>query len=171
MTRATPDSSQTRLLTVKSRSAEGSDCTFLSFLPFFYLVCALNRGQGANQQRGELVQLTCMVQRERLENLLSFGRQLQKDATAVISVGRALNQASLLASHAQLHDAVVPQSKTLGCIAYCRGCSVGPSGNLQQELVLLRLKIELRRRCFAEVKKQPELMAKLRQYLERGSGV
>jgi hypothetical protein len=81
---------------------------------------------------------------------------------------RAPNQASLFASHTQLHDAVVSQSKTLGRIAYGRGCSVGPSRNLQQELMLLWLKIELRRCGLAEVEKEPELVAKFRQYLQSG---
>ncbi len=137
----------------------------------YVVVCSLNRGQRANQQRGELVQLTCMVARERLENLLAFEGQLEKDATAVIFGGTALNQASLFTTHTQFHNAVVSQTKPLGCITYCRGRSVRPSGNLQQKLMLLRLKVKLRSRCFAEVKKQPQLVTKLRQYLERGSGV
>src|SRR5580704_15386872 len=124
MTRATLDSSHTRRSTVKSRSAEGSDCTVFSSRPRLYLVVrGLNCGQGSYQLRSEFVQLLCMVQRESLECPQSFGRQLQQDAPAVIAVMRAPNQASLLASHTQLHHAVVPQSKTLGRIAYCRGRS------------------------------------------------
>jgi hypothetical protein len=82
---------------------------------------------------------------------------------------RAPNQSSLLASHTQFHDAVVPQPKTLCDIAHGRGYSLRPTGNLQQELMLLRLKTELRRRRLAEVEKEPKLVAKFRQYLELGS--
>ena len=79
---------------------------------------------------------------------------------------RPPNQAGLLAAHAQLHNAVVPQAKTLSDVTHRRGHSLRPSSDLQQELVLLRLKIELRRCRLAEVKKKPELVAKLCQYSE-----
>jgi hypothetical protein len=62
----------------------------------------------------------------------------------------------------------VPQSKTLGDIAYRRGRSIGPSRNLQQELMLLRLKVKLRRGGLTEVEEESELVAKLCQYLKPG---
>src|ERR1700754_185112 len=85
MPSATLDSSHTRLSTVKSRSADGSDCTVFSHLPsFFFIVRRLNRGQRPYQLRSELVQLPRMVQRESFERPQSLRRQLQQDATAVV---------------------------------------------------------------------------------------
>jgi hypothetical protein len=64
----------------------------------------------------------------------------------------------------------VPQSKPLGDIAHRRRNCLRATGNLQQELMLLRLKIKPCRRCLAEVEKQPKLVAKLRQHLKSGFG-
>jgi hypothetical protein len=116
---------------------------------------SLDRGQGPYQLRRELVQLPGMVQRKSLECPQTFGRQLQQDTTAVLAVVRTPNQSSLLASHAQLHYAVVPQPQTLSDIANRWAHAVRPSRNLQQELMLLWLKIEFRRGRFAEVEKEP----------------
>jgi hypothetical protein len=103
-----------------------------------------------------------MIDRKSLKRPQSFRRQFQQHAPAIIAIVLAPNQASLLASHAQFHYAVVPQPKTLRNIANRRGNSLWPTCNLQQELMLLWLKIKLRRRRLAEVKKQPELVAKFR---------
>jgi hypothetical protein len=141
-----------------------------SHCPFLRpVVRGFDRGQGPYQLRSELVQLPRMIERKSLKRPQSFGCQLQQHATPVIAVVCAPNQSGLLASHTQLHNAVVPQTKPLCRVSHSRGCSIRPSRNLQQKLVLLRLQIELRRRRLAEVKKEPQLVAKLRQYLQSGS--
>ena len=58
------------------------------------------------------------------------------------------------------------QTKTLGRIADRRRHSVGGSSDLEEELMLLRLKTTLLRCCLTEVEKQAELVAKFGEYLK-----
>src|SRR5579862_4838687 len=78
--RARPDSSHTLLSTVKSRSAEDSDCTFppLCWLSQF-LVNSSQPGQGADKLWSKLVQLACVVDRESLNHLPALLRKIKKN--------------------------------------------------------------------------------------------
>ena len=58
------------------------------------------------------------------------------------------------------------QTKTLRRIADGRSHFVGGSGDLEEELMLLRLQTALLRCCLTEVEKQAELVAKFGEYLK-----
>jgi hypothetical protein len=58
------------------------------------------------------------------------------------------------------------ETETLSRIANRRSHFVGGSSDLEEELMLLRLKTTLLRCCLTEVKKQAELVAKFGEYLK-----
>jgi hypothetical protein len=107
-----------------------------------------------------LVQFTRVVERKNFEHLLSLGREPQKDAAAVRAILPAEYQARLLASIAEFHDGIVAQTEAPGYIANRGRYAVRRPRNLEQELVLLRLKAAPVSRRLTEVEKQTELVAK-----------
>ena len=78
----------------------------------------------------------------------------------------ARDQTRGLASIAELDNGVMAQTKTLSRIANRRSHFVGGSSDLEQELMLLRLKAALVRCCLTELEKQAELVAEFGEYLK-----
>ncbi|MGA3093642.1 MAG: hypothetical protein ABSD75_34095 [Terriglobales bacterium] len=78
----------------------------------------------------------------------------------------ARDQTRGLASIAELDNGVMAQTKTLSRIANRRSHFVGGSSDLEQELMLLRLKTTLLRCCLTELEKQAELVAEFGEYLK-----
>jgi hypothetical protein len=62
----------------------------------------------------------------------------------------------------------VAQTEALGSVTDGRSCTVGCSGDLKQQLMLLRLQPEFLSCMLAELEKQAESMAKLGESLELG---
>jgi hypothetical protein len=107
-----------------------------------------------------------MVDRESFELLPSSRCEFQKDTSTVGSSLLALDQTRGLASITELDNRVMAQTKTLSRIANRRSHFVGGSSDLEEELMLLRLKTTLLRCCLTEVEKQAELVAKFGEYLK-----
>jgi len=123
-------------------------------------------GQRSNELRSEIVKLPCMVDGESFELFPSSGRELKNDTSAVRPSLLARDQTRSLASIAELDNRVMAQTKTLRRVANRRRQFVGCTSDLEEELMLLRLKATLLRRCLTEVEKQAELVAKFGEYLK-----
>ena len=78
-----------------------------------------------------------------LKKPLALVRQLQKHTPAVSATRFALDEPCFLAPIAQLHRCIVAQTETLRYITHGRGRPVGCAGDLEQQLMLLRLQPEL----------------------------
>ena len=124
------------------------------------------RGQRSNELRSEVVKLRFMVDGETFELFPSSGRELKNDTSAVRPSLLARDQTRGLASIAELDNRVMAQTKTLSRIANRGRQFVGGASDLEEELMLLRLKATLLRRCLTEVEKQAELVAKFGEYLK-----
>jgi hypothetical protein len=107
-----------------------------------------------------------MVDGETFELFPSSGRELKNDTSAVRPSLLARDQTRSLASIAELDNRVMAQTKTLSRIANRGRQFVGGASDLEEELMLLRLKATLLRRCLTEVEKQAELVAKFGEYLK-----
>ena len=94
-----------------------------------------------------------------------------KNYVAMVGVGlQALDEAGLGTALAELHDAVVAESKAVGDIGDGGVHAIGCTGDLQQELVLLGLKAGLRSGLFAEGEEFTERVAEFRKRLEPYAG-
>lgn len=127
--------------------------------------------QRADQTGAKFPQLAGMVAGECSENLLSLRRNFEQDAPPVCRVFPATEQHFGHRAIDEFDDAVVTQPQPFSRISDGEGCIFRRTGNLQQKLVLLGVKMKLLGRMLAELKEVPELIAELGERLKEGSRV
>src|ERR1700722_11873797 len=136
MPMATPESSHTLRSTVKSLRMEGSD-----------LICHLcspmetaDLGQGGDQSRRQLIQLVRMVLGKGAQKLPALRSDLQFHVSPILHILCPPKQALLFTALAQLDHGVMPQSHPFCRIGNGRLHAIRNTGDLEQELMLLRMK-------------------------------
>src|ERR1700722_10994640 len=102
-----------------------------------------------------------MVFREDSQDPVTLGGNVELDTPPAIKPLIAMDQSRVLTALAQLDHGVVPQPQPLCCVGH--GCLyfIRSFGELQQQLVLLRVQAGLRGTAFAELEELPELIAEL----------
>ncbi len=86
--------------------------------------------EGSNQLWSKLVQLTGMIERESLQQVLPLTRDFEDYAPCVGIDVLARKEPSLLTALAEFHHAIVPKAQAVGCIADRRCDSVWRAGDL-----------------------------------------
>jgi hypothetical protein len=112
-------------------------------------------------------QLAAVVRGELVKQTRAFGGDAQQDAAGILLVAGALQQALLLRSVCQLDYAVVSQAKALGRVGNGGDCIGRRSGNLQQQLMLLRLKSGIVGGLLAELHESAKAIAKFGEALDQ----
>jgi hypothetical protein len=121
----------------------------------------------------QFVQLAGMIAGEAIENLTAFARDAEDDDSLVVGIGGAGEQTFVLGAVNELDDAVVLQAETGGGVGNAYGRCFGRSGDLQEELMLLRLKSSGKGGTLGEMKKAAQLKAEIGEGVEQvclGSG-
>jgi hypothetical protein len=119
--------------------------------------------QGLYEARRHLVQFASVITREAAEDLPSLARDAKNGAAAVIEIGNALQKALALRAINEFDGAVVLEPKTLGCVSNGDDGSVGRSGNLEEELMPLRVEASLKRGGLTEEEESTQFEAEVCQ--------
>jgi len=106
-----------------------------------------------------------MIFRQGLQQPLSLDSDLQHDTAPIGGILPAVNQSSFFTAFAEFNDAVVPQTQSFGDVRNGRFHSVWNSGDMQQKLVLLRMKPRFGGTAFAELEELAKGVSELRQGL------
>ncbi len=93
-----------------------------------------------------------------MEEAAALSSEMQEDDAAVLAVGAA-EEAGLFAALAELDDGVVAEAEAVGEVA--DGGRLGRAGDLEEELVLLRMKAGAAGGVFTEVEEEAELVAEV----------
>jgi hypothetical protein len=110
-----------------------------------------NSVEGADEFGSQVVQFAGVGFGEAFKRAFS-GRGELEDDEAMVGVGlEALDEACFSASFAELDDAVMAEAEALGDPGDGGFNAIGRAGDLQHELVLLRVEVSLKGRLLAEV--------------------
>src|ERR1700733_10960367 len=135
MPMATPESSHTLRSTVKSLRMEGSDLICHLFCPME----TADLRQGGDQPRRQFIQLVRMILGKRTQELPPVRSDLQFHVSPIIRILCPPDQPLLFTALAQLDHGVMAQSEPFCRIRDGRRHAVRNTGDLEQELVLLRM--------------------------------
>lgn len=100
----------------------------------------LHAAQGSHQPRGQFVQLARVIARELVKDLLALPRQAQDRTALVVLVDGSFDKIFAFGAINQLNGAVVLETEMARSIGDRDGRAIGGTGNLEQQLMLLRLK-------------------------------
>jgi hypothetical protein len=115
----------------------------------------------------QFIQFAGMIAGESIENLTAFARNAQDDDSLVVGIGGAGEQTFVLRTVNEFDYAVVLQAETRGGIGNAYGGCFGRSGDLQEELMLLRLKSSGKGGTLGEMKKTAQLKAEVSECAEQ----
>jgi hypothetical protein len=99
----------------------------------------IDAGERLDKVGAHHFQLAAVVRRQLVQHTRALGGDAEQDAAGVVLIAGSLQKAFLLGTICQLDYAVVPQAEALGCIGNGGDGAGGRSGDLEQELMLLRL--------------------------------
>src|SRR5580698_2427768 len=102
-----------------------------------------------------------MVFREGSQDPVPLGGNFELDAPPIIEILIAMDQSRVLTALAEFDHGVVPQPQPLCCIGHRCLYFIRSSGELQEQLVLLRVQAGLRGTAFAELEELTEFIAEL----------
>ena len=117
--------------------------------------------EGADEAGAEFAEFARVVVGEVLENLAAFAGDGEDDAAAVVGVFGAEQKAFGYGAVDELDDGVVPEAEALGGVGDGGERAGGRSGDLEQELMLLGVKIDFVCGLLAEVGEGAEVVAEL----------
>lgn len=119
-----------------------------------------------DEARGHLVELAGVVTGEMVEHVAAFAGYAEDGAALVVCIDGAGQQAFALGAVDELDGAVVLQAEAGGGVGDGDGRALRSACNLQQELMLLRLKAGGEGRAFTEVEEAAQLMAEVGECAE-----
>jgi hypothetical protein len=117
--------------------------------------------QCTNQFGDELVQLALVIVRQGSQDSVALRGDVQGDAAAIRCVVLAVDQPSFFTALAEFDDSVMSQAQAFRYVRYRRLRAVRSSSDVEQELVLLRVKARVCGTGFAEMEKLSQGVAEL----------
>jgi hypothetical protein len=124
-------------------------------------------GECSDEAWRQFVQFTGVIAGEVIENLAAFARDAEDYDALVVGIGGAGEQALIFGSVNEFDNAVVFKPETHGGISNAYGDRFGGSGNLQEELMLLRLESSGKGGTLGEMKKTAQLKAEVSECAEQ----
>jgi hypothetical protein len=124
-------------------------------------------GECSDEAWRQFVQFTGVIAGEVIENLAAFARDAEDYDALVVGIGGAGEQALIFGSVNEFDNAVVFKPETRGGISNAYGDRFGGSGNLQEELMLLRLESGGKGGTLGEMKKTAQLKAEVSECAEQ----
>jgi hypothetical protein len=124
-------------------------------------------GECSDEAWRQFVQFTGVIAGEAIENLAAFARDAEDYDALVVGIGGAGEQALIFGSVNEFDDAVVFKPEARGGISNAYGDRFVGSGDLQQELVLLRLESSGKGGILREMKKAAQLKAEVSERAEQ----
>jgi hypothetical protein len=127
-------------------------------------------GKRLNQSGSHDFEFAAVMSCQLVEQTRPFCGDAEQDAAGIVSVAGSLEQALFLRAVCELDYAVVPQAEALGRIGDGGDCVGRRSGNLQQQLMLLRLETRVVSGLFTELYEGAKAIAKFGQAFDEAVG-